>query len=87
MEAGSVARTNEPHVRVDRTDTDLAREVLHRLRNTPAVPLSVQAEVVDGLIHLTGGVTSPAAREAAESAVCCLIGVKGIVDDIRIVER
>lgn len=86
MEA-ALAGTNETHVPgIERTDTDLTREVLHRLRNTAVVPLSVQAEVIDGFIHLTGHVTSPASRDAAESAICCLAGVKGIVDDILVAE-
>ena len=88
MEAGLHARTTETQVPgIERTDTDLTREVLHRLRNTAEVPLSVQAEVIDGFIFLTGRVPSPEARDAAESAVCCLTGVKGIVDDISIGER
>lgn len=88
MEAGLMARANDTHVPgIDRTDTDLTREVLHRLRNAAAVPLSVQAEVIDGFIYLRGTVTSPAALDAAESAVCCLTGVKGIVDGILIADR
>jgi osmotically-inducible protein OsmY len=73
--------------RTDRTDTDLTREVLHRLRNTVAVPLSVHADVLDGFIYLTGTAPTGAARDAAESAIRCLAGVKGIVNDIAIAQR
>jgi len=65
-----------------RTDTDIAREALHRLRNNVAVPEDVQAVVTDGFITLDGIVRWPHQREAAESAVKYIHGVKGVVNEI-----
>jgi osmotically-inducible protein OsmY len=80
---------NGLHVRVsnERTDTDIAREALHRLRNNVAVPLSVQAVVREGHIRLDGIVTWEHQRLAAEAAVRYLSGVKGVTNDILISER
>jgi osmotically-inducible protein OsmY len=71
----------------ERTDTDIAREALHRLRNNVAVPLSVQAVVRDGYIRLDGTVSGEHQRAAAETAVRDLSGVKGVTNDTLIAER
>jgi osmotically-inducible protein OsmY len=76
-----IRRSNE------RTDTDIAREALHRLRNNVAVPLSVQAVVRDGYIRLDGTVSGEHQRAAAETAVRDLSGVKGVTNDTLIAER
>lgn len=75
---------NGLHVRAgnERTDTDIAREALHRLRNNVAVPLTVQAVVRDGHIRLDGSVTWEHQRAAAENAVRYLSGVKSVVNEI-----
>lgn len=80
---------NDLNVRVsrERTDTDIAREALHRLRNNVTVPLTVQAVVRDGHIRLDGTVTWEPQRAAAEDAVRFLSGVKGVTNDIVISER
>jgi osmotically-inducible protein OsmY len=80
---------NGLHVRVssDRTDTDIAREALHRLRNNVTVPLTVQAIVRDGHIRLDGSVTWAHQRAAAEAAVRYLSGVKGVTNEIVVAER
>jgi osmotically-inducible protein OsmY len=80
---------NALHVRArqERTDTDLAREALHRLRNNVAVPLCVQAVVRDGHIRLDGTVTWDYQRAAAEEAVRYLSGVTGVSNDIVVAER
>ena len=66
----------------ERTDTDIAREALHRLRNNVAVPLSVQAVVRDGHITLDGTVSWAHQRAAADTAVRYLAGVKGVSNQI-----
>jgi osmotically-inducible protein OsmY len=66
----------------ERTDTDIARDALHCLRNNRAVPDSVQAVVGDGFITLDGTVSSLHQRRLAESAVKYIQGVKGIHNDI-----
>jgi osmotically-inducible protein OsmY len=75
---------NALHVKAGnaRTDTDIAREALHRLRNNVAVPLSVQAVVRDGYITLDGTVSWMHQRAAAENAVRYLTGVKGVANQI-----
>ena len=80
---------NDLHIKVRnaRTDTDIAREALHRLRNNVAVPLTVQAIVRDGYIRLDGIVTWEHQRAAAENAVRYLSGVKGITNAILIADR
>ena len=48
----SVANALRVRTRNERTDTDIAREAAHRLRNNVAVPQSVQAVVSDGYVTL-----------------------------------
>ena len=83
----SIANGLHVRARNERTDTDIAREALHRLRNNVAVPLSVQAVVRDGHIRLDGAVTWEHQRAAAEAAVRYLSGVKSVTNDILIAER
>jgi osmotically-inducible protein OsmY len=79
---------NALHVRAtnERTDTDLAREALHRLRNNVAVPLTIQAVVHDGYIRLDGTVRGSHQKAAAEAAVRHLSGVKGVSNEILVAE-
>lgn len=67
------------------SDTAIAREALHRLRNNLSVPLTVQAVVHDGYITLDGTVSWLHQRAAAESAVRHLAGLKGVSNEITIV--
>ena len=69
----------------ERTDTDIARDATHRLRNNIAVPATVQVVVSDGYLTLDGTVTWVHQRAAAESAVRYLRGVKGVENTIRII--
>jgi osmotically-inducible protein OsmY len=82
----SIANDLQVKARNERTDTDIAREALHRLRNNVAIPLSVQAVVRDGHITLDGHVSWMHQRAAAENAVRYLSGVKGVSNDILISE-
>jgi osmotically-inducible protein OsmY len=68
--------------RSQRTDTEIAREALHRLRNNVSVPLEVQAVVSDGCITLDGIVNWMYERVAAENAVRYLPRVRRVVNDI-----
>jgi osmotically-inducible protein OsmY len=81
----SVANNIHVKVRNERSDTEIAREALHRLRNNVAVPTSVQAVVSDGHITLDGTVTWMHQRAAAETAVKYLPGVKSVTNDIALV--
>jgi osmotically-inducible protein OsmY len=84
--AGIRSVANDLHVKGlnERTDTDIAREALHRLRNNVAVPEGVQAVVSDGVITLDGAVHWIHQRAAAENAVKYLAGIKRVVNDITI---
>jgi osmotically-inducible protein OsmY len=82
----SIANDLQVKARNERTDTDIAREALHRLRNNVAIPLSVQAVVRDGFITLDGTVSWLHQRAAAETAVRYLSGVKGVSNEILISE-
>lgn len=66
----------------ERTDTEIAREALHRLRNNVAVPPEVQAVVTNGSITLDGTVSWMYQRVAAENAVKHLRGVTGVSNEI-----
>ena len=77
---------NDLHLRTaaEHTDTAIAHEALHRLRNNLSVPLTVQAVVHEGYITLDGTVSWLHQRAAAESAVRHLAGVKGVWNEITI---
>ena len=70
----------------ERTDTDIARDAMHRLRNSLAVPETIQAVVCDGYITLDGTVAWLHQRAAAETAVKYITGVKGVSNDIKIIQ-
>ena len=70
----------------ERTDTDIARDVAHRLRNNLSVPPSVKAVVSEGYVALDGTVTWLHQRTAAEAAVKYLRGVKGVSNNIQLRE-
>ena len=77
---------NDLHVRTasERTDTDIARDALHRLRNNVSIPEGVQAVVSDGFITLDGTVHWSHQRAAAEQAVKYLAGVRGVANAITV---
>ena len=72
--------------RNERTDTDIARDAAHRLRNNLAVPETVQAVVSGGFVTLEGTVRWMHQRAAAETAVKYLRGVKKVENGIRVLE-
>ena len=78
----SIANTLHVKARRERTDTDIAREALHRLRNNVAIPLTVQAVVRDGHVTLDGTVSWMHQRAAAENAVRYLSGVRDVTNQI-----
>ena len=78
----SVANDLRVRARNERTDTDIARDAVHRLRNNVSIPVTVKAVVRDGYITLDGTVSWLHQRAAAEIAVKYLAGVKGVSNDI-----
>jgi len=70
----------------ERTDTDIARDAAHRLRNSVGVPAGVQAVVSDGYITLDGTVSHMHQRAVAETAVKYLRGVKSVANNIQLLQ-
>ncbi len=80
----SVANDLRIRARNERTDTDIARDAAHGLRNNVSIPLTVQAVVDNGYVTLEGIASWMHQRAAAELAVKYLPGVKGVVNRIDI---
>ena len=78
----SIANDLLVKTRGERTDTEIAREALHRLRNNLSIPIQVRAVVTDGYVTLDGIVSWMYQRVAAENAVRHLRGVKGVSNEI-----
>ena len=69
----------------ERSDADIAQSVLSGLRFNVAVPPNrVQVTVEKGWVTLEGELEWQYQRNAAENAVRCLMGVKGVTDSITI---
>jgi hyperosmotically inducible protein len=65
-----------------RPDAEVFAAVRHALDENPAVPAAVRVHVKEGVVTLTGSVRMPAERAAAEATVREVGGVRGIVNDI-----
>jgi osmotically-inducible protein OsmY len=83
---GVRAVANDIQVRpmIERTDTDIAVDVVTALRLTDMVPEAVQAAVHHGHVSLTGRVQWLFQRQAAERAVRHLRGVRGVANHIAV---
>jgi osmotically-inducible protein OsmY len=69
----------------ERNDADIAEAAVNALEWNMKVPDDrVKVEVQDGMVILTGEVHWEYQRAAAHEAVCCLVGVKGVTDEISI---
>jgi osmotically-inducible protein OsmY len=69
----------------ERNDADIAEAALNALEWNVAVPhAQIKVQVQDGNIILSGEVDWEYQRIAAHNAVCCLVGVKGITNQISI---
>jgi osmotically-inducible protein OsmY len=65
-----------------RHDGDVHRDVLRALLLDSLVPLSVDAEVSDGIVTLTGAVGSERERKDATYLAGCVPGVIGVLDEL-----
>ena len=72
---------------LDRTDTDIAADVVHALRLHNHVPQTVQATVRRGHVILTGRVDFRFQKQAAEDAVRHVRGVRHIDNHIEIAAK
>jgi len=69
----------------ERNDADIAEAAVNALEWNMKVPDDrIKVEVQDGMVILTGEVDWEYQRAAAHDAVCCLIGIKGVTDEINI---
>ena len=68
-----------------RDDADVLREVLRALTLDTLVPLTVDAQVLGGVVTLTGTVSRPGDREDAQLVVACVPGVLGITDHMTLI--
>jgi len=67
------------------TDKDLQRDVLDELKFEPRViPARIGVSVKDGIVTLTGSVSSYAEKYAAEKAAKRVYGVQAVVNDIEV---
>lgn len=87
--AGVKAIAQEIKVRLpqsfERNDADIAEAALNALEWNVMVPHDrIKVKVQDGEVILSGEVDWEFERNAAHDAVCCLMGVKGIVNQISI---
>jgi osmotically-inducible protein OsmY len=67
-----------------RDDPLLATAANNALATAVTVPATVEASATEGDVWLTGTVGNRFQRDAAETAVAGLTGVRGIIDDIEI---
>ena len=69
----------------ERSDTDIAQAAVHAMKWNTQVPAdAVTVSVSDGWVTLQGVVDWQYQRDAAESAVRTLAGVRGITNDISV---
>jgi VCBS repeat-containing protein len=80
----AVANDIEVRPMLDRTDTDIADDVVHAMRLHSHVPESVQATVLHGHVVLGGRVDFRFQKDAAEAAVRHLRGVRQVHDHITV---
>ena len=72
-------RSRQPAI-TGRPDADVRRDVLRALLLDSFVPLSVDAQVNDGVVTLTGTVSSERERKDATYLAGCVPGVIGVLD-------
>ena len=69
----------------ERNDADIAEAALNALEWNVMVPHDqIKVKVQDGIVILSGEVERGHQRCAAHDAVCCLIGVKGVINQITV---
>jgi osmotically-inducible protein OsmY len=81
----AVANDIEVRLRLERTDADVAADVVRALELRSTIPRSVQAAVHNGHITLTGQVNWPYQQRDAEKAVRHVRGVRNVVNRIVVV--
>ena len=82
----AVANDIEVKVRDQRTDPEIARDAVHVLESHASVPNRVTVSVRHGFVTLEGTVEWMYQKNAAESAIASLRGVRGVSNRIRIAQ-
>jgi osmotically-inducible protein OsmY len=80
----AVANDIDVKVRDERADPEMAKDALHALESHTSVPNRVTVTVRHGFVTLEGTVEWMYQKDAAESAVKALRGVRGVSNLIRI---
>jgi osmotically-inducible protein OsmY len=81
----AVANDIAVRLKLERTDTDLARDAARALELRAGVPESVQATVHNGHVTLTGRVAWIAQKRHAEKAISHVRGVRGVFNHIDVI--
>jgi osmotically-inducible protein OsmY len=66
----------------DRPDAEVCGDVLRALEFDSVVPMTVDAQVCDGVVTLTGTVTAECEREDAKYLAGLVPGVFGVIDEL-----
>lgn len=80
----AVANDLEVRLRLERTDADIAQDVVRALQLRGTIPESIQAAVHNGHVTLTGKATWLYQKDGAAAAVMHIRGVRGVVNYITI---
>jgi len=78
----AVANDVEVRLRLERTDADIARDVVRSLELRSTVPDNVQASLHHGHVTLTGKAMWEFQRRDAEKAVRHIRGVRGVINRV-----
>ncbi len=85
MPGTSIDQVRPPLLAGQRNDIEVRRDVLRALILDSLVPLTVDAQVRDGIVTLTGTATWHHERDDAMFLVACVPGVLGILDEITLI--
>jgi osmotically-inducible protein OsmY len=80
----AVANDLQVRLKIARTDTEIAQDIVRVLQMSSLVPTGVQAAVHNGSVTLTGTVAFVFQRVSAESLVRHVKGVRDVVNRIRV---
>jgi osmotically-inducible protein OsmY len=83
----AVANDIEVRLKLERTDSDIAADVVRMLELHSTIPASVQAAVHSGHVTLTGRVNWLFQKRDAEKALRHIKGLRGVVNRITVAPR
>ena len=83
----AVANDVKVHLRLERTDPDIAQDAARALELRSTIPEGVQVVVHSGHVTLTGKVEWLYQKQSAENAVHHIRGVRGVLNHISVAPR